>query len=320
MLFDTHCHLNFKAFDGQIEQVIDRAKEAGVGQFIVPGTDVETSKKAVELAERYDNVYAAVGVHPHHVFKIINKKSEIQSTKSETNPNVQNSFRNSNLENLNIVSNIRISSFGFILNNIERLLRHPKVVAIGEIGLDRHYYQDTKYKNYQINDEFMKLQKYLFIAQIKLAEQYSKKLIIHTREAAGETLQIIGETLPDFALTNRVVFHCCEAENSLLDYALAHQIYIGVDGDVTYSKKKQDFIKKVPLELIVLETDSPFLLPRLRPTDGESSARQAEPLRFPNEPKNIVLIAQTIAKIKNVSINRLVDITTKNAENLFQVR
>lgn len=272
-MIDTHCHLNFKAFEGKVDEAIKRAEKVGVGYFVVPGTDVPTSKKAVELAEKYPNVVAAVGIHPHHVFQ----------------------YQKSNIKN--------------DLKEIEKLLQNKKVVAVGEVGLDRHYYNDTKYKEYRINNDFMDLQKILFKAQIKLAMKYKKSLIIHTRETAGECLEIIGDSSILDALKGSMVFHCCEADNRLLEFALAHQIYIGVDGDVTYNQEKQEFVKKIPLELILLETDSPFLLP--------------EPLRskklYPNEPKNIVLIADTIARLKNISIKRLIEATTKNAKKLFQV-
>jgi len=194
------------------------------------------------------------------------------------------------------------------LLEIEKLLTLPKVVAVGEVGLDRHIYQKTKYRNYQIDEKFIGLQKQLFIEQIKLAIKYEKSLIIHSREAAGEMLAILGESSLTTPLTGHIVFHCCEANDRLVEFALNHHIYIGVDGDVTYSKSKQEFVKKVPLELLVLETDSPFLLP--------------EPLRsqkiYPNEPKNLLLIAEKIAELKKTSIKHLIEATTENAKKLFQ--
>jgi len=269
-MFDTHCHLNFKAFDGQVEQVIKRAKKAGVNYFVVPGTDLETSKRAVELAEKYSEIYVAVGIHPHHAREI----------------SIQHS-----------------------VSCIQDLLKSKKVVAIGEVGIDKYVYKKTKYENYQINPEFVQAQKQLFIAQIKLAVKYKKSLIIHNREATGETLAILGESSILDPLAGHIVFHCCEANDCLLKFALAHHIYIGVDGDVTYSLSKKEFVKKIPLELLVLETDSPLLLP--------------EPLRsqkkYPNEPKNLVLIAQKIAEIKKTSINQLIKVTDDNSKKLFQI-
>lgn len=271
-MVDTHCHLNFKTFDGRVEDVIKRAKEVGVERFIVPGTDIESSKKAVELAEKYNEVYAAVGIHPHHAREI----------------NIQ-----------------------YAVSSIQELLSNKKVVAVGEVGMDKHVYKKTKYDNYQIDPEFVQAQKQLFIEQIKLAVKYKKSLIIHNRQA-GELLAIIGESSVAKALTGRAVFHCCEANDQLLQFALAHQIYIGVDGDVTYSSSKIEFVKKIPLELLVLETDSPFLIPEpLRSRSGSKS--------LVNEPKNLQLIAQQISEMKNTPIKRLIEVTQRNSLTLFNI-
>ena len=141
-MFDTHCHLNFSRFSGRVQDVIDKAKEIGVTQIVVPGTDIKTSIKALELAKQYEHVYAAVGIHPHHAVEISPLESEGQ-LKS-------------------------------VISNIEKLLQHEKVIAVGEVGLDKHYYQNTKYADYTISPEFIDLQKELLIAQIKLATQYKK--------------------------------------------------------------------------------------------------------------------------------------------------
>lgn len=283
-MLDTHCHLNFKAFAGQVEKIINDAKKAGVRKIVVPGTDVKTSKKAVSIAEKYQEVYAAVGIHPHHIY--------------------QYQVQNSNLKTQNY--NLKLKSD---IKGVEKLLEGKKVVAVGEVGLDRHYYQKTKYEDYKIDEDFFNLQKQVFIYQIKLAIKYKKSLIIHNREAAGEMLTIVGESPILNPLAGRIVFHCCEANNQLLEFALAHRIYIGVDGDVTYNKEKQQFVKKIPLDLLLLETDSPFLLP--------------EPLRsqkkFPNQPKNLLLIAEFVARLKNLSVNQLINKTTENAIKFFNL-
>lgn len=254
--------------------MIAQATDTGVTDIVVPGTDIKTSIKALEIAKLHDNVYAAVGIHPHHVYEC--------NVKRET-CNVRN-----------------------IIKEIESLLSHPKVVAIGEVGLDKHYYQETKYADYTVSPEFIYLQKELLTAQIKLAIKYKKSLILHNREAKKEFLEIMTENW-DEMLAYKTVFHCCEADQDLLSFAREHHIFIGVDGDVTYDLQKQEFVKTVPLDLLVLETDSPYLLP--------------EPLRsqkkFPNEPKNISIIAQYISTLKNVSIKRLIEATTVNARRLF---
>ncbi|OGK09684.1 hypothetical protein A2767_07510 [Candidatus Roizmanbacteria bacterium RIFCSPHIGHO2_01_FULL_35_10] len=279
-MFDTHCHLNFKAFEGRVEEVIDNAKKAGINSIVVPGTDLESSKKAVEISERFDQVYAAVGIHPHHVFEIQSNNDSGQAGMTKE------------------------------MQEIEKLLTHKKVVAIGEIGLDRHYYNKTKYPDYKIDESFLELQKDFLRKQIELAIKYKKSIIFHNREARKDFL----ETLTDYRslITDyRCVFHCCEPDQALLEYAIRHKIFIGVDGDITYRKDKQEFIKTVPLKMLVLETDSPLLLPiQLR---GDNKRRPA------NEPKNLKLIADFIAEIIGIKVETLEKITVENSGKLFKI-
>jgi TatD DNase family protein len=169
-MFDTHCHLNFSAFDGILEKVIFEAKNEGVEKFVVPGTDVETSKKAIEIAKKYEGVYAAVGIHPHHVFKIKNEKIKNKNLSSESEGDNEK---------------LKISK---MIKAIENLLIEPKVVAVGEIGLDRHIYQKTKYEDYKIDEEFIALQKEVFLAQLNLAKKYKKTVIIHNRQAKNDLM------------------------------------------------------------------------------------------------------------------------------------
>lgn len=275
-MFDTHTHLNFKAFYKNLDQVISDAKNAGINNFLIPGTDLETSQKAVEIARQYDHVWAAVGIHPHHAKE----------------------FRIKNYE-------LRIKEF-------ENLLKNNKVLAVGEVGLDKHVYQETKYENYHVDQDFIDTQKELLIWQIKLAVKHNKSLILHNREAVEEILEILEilENHWNNALSGRTVFHCCEPDERLLTFAKEHKIYLGVDGDITCSKKKQAFIKKIPLDFLVLETDSPFLLP-----EPLKSAK-----KYPNEPKNLKIIAAFIADILEMKTEDLAKITTKNALRLFNLK
>ena len=290
-MIDTHCHLNFKAFRKNLPDVIDGAKKAGVNQIIVPGTDLETSKKAVEIAQIYEGVWAAVGIHPHHAYEIINDKSEALNSKFQTNSN----YQNSNVQNKKV-------------SDLEELLSRPKVVAVGEIGLDKHQYQKTKYENYRIDSELVELQKELLGFQIKLAIKYKKAVILHSRESTTDILDFLTHN-SSFLTPNKIVFHCCEPDDRLLDFAIKNNIYIGVDGDVTYWEDKKEFVKKIPLELLVLETDSPYLLPE--PLKSEKA--------YPNEPKNLPLIAEFIANLRNISINQIIEATVNNSKKLFSI-
>ena len=310
-MFDTHCHLNFKAFnpsssrhisglrrdfDSSLESsrslkktlpdVVARAREVGVTAIVVPGTDVKTSRRGVEIAEKIDGIYAAVGIHPHHAMKYLTRHAELDSASLNEIPN-----------------QVRDDVY-----EIEKLLSHPKVVAVGEVGLDRYIYDNTVYKDYQVDLRFLQLQKGLFQKQIELAVRFKKSLILHNREAKDDFLQILREKW-DTHLEFRTVFHCCEPDEELLAHAKEHHIFIGVDGDVTYSKKKQEFIKNVPLDMLVLETDSPFLLP--------------EPLKsqkkYPNEPANVAIICKFISQLRDEDIDKIQKITTVNAKRLFSL-
>jgi len=294
-MFDTHCHLNFSAFDGILGEVIFEAKNAGVEKFVVPGTDVETSKKAVEIAKKYEGVYAAVGIHPHHIYEVKRQKAKVKS------------------------GNLKLK-INELIKEIENLLKEEKVVAIGEIGLDRHIYQKTKYEDYQIDEEFIALQKEVFLAQLNLAKKYKKAVIIHNRQAKDDLLKILTSNW-QLVTSNRIVFHCCEPDFvqtrhgvSLLDFAKKHHIYIGVDGDVTYDPKKQAFVKEIPLSLLVLETDSPFLLPKV----PKKTVFKKDCL-YINTPKNLIFIAQKVAEIKGEKVEKIREITKENGERLFKI-
>jgi len=280
-MFDTHCHLNFKAFKNVVDDVIVSAKNAGVSYFVVPGTDIKTSEQAVSIASEYECVYAAVGIHPHHIYEYQTKKDESQDYEK----NIEND-----------------------LNIISKLLINKKVVAVGEVGVDKYYYRDTKYSTYHINDAFIKLQIIALESQIKLALEHDKSLILHNRLASDLLFETLTKIWDD-KLKKRTVIHCCEAEDRLLDFAIAKGTYIGVDGDVTFSKPKQQFIKKVPLNLLVVETDSPFIVP--------------EPLKSqnkrPNTPANLHLIVKEVSRLKNETVEKIIKETTTNGKELFRI-
>lgn len=259
MLIDTHSHLQFKVFDKNRDEVIKRAKESGVTKIIAVGTDLQSSKKAVEISEKYPQIFASVGIHPHHLF-----------------------------ENRNYLKD---------LEEIEKLVRNPKVAAIGETGIDKYLYKITKYPNYLISKQFLNLQKEIFWLQIKLALKHNRALIIHNREAVKETLEVLEKNWDD-KLRNRSVFHFCEPDNRLLDFAKSHNIFIGVDGDVLTDKTKQEFVKKIPLGLLVLETDSPFIS---------------------KEPKDLKIILEFVSKLLKIDKEKLEEVTFKKSKLLFKL-
>lgn len=278
-MFDTHCHLNFKAYGKNREEIIRKTRESGVSHVVVPGTNVDTSQAAVLLADTHEGIYASVGIHPHHVFELYIRLCKGGSFADVVDAEIE---------------------------KIRRLVSSPKVVAVGELGLDRHMYVKTKYEEYHVTDDFVGVQKEVMIRQIYIALEHDKSVIIHNREASLDLLKVMEEVW-DEKLRGRAVFHCCEPNDELLNYAVRHGIYIGVDGDITYDNRKKSFIQSVPEELLVLETDGPYLLP--------------EPLRsqkaYPNAPYNLEIIAETVARWRSSSVESIKKRTAENGKRLF---
>ena len=276
MLIDTHAHLNFKAFRKDLDNTLWKAREAGVGRIIVPGADLETSKRAVELARSYETIYAAVGIHPHHAKEI--KKLETEKLKE----------------------------------NLKRLAKNNKVVAIGECGLDYYQYKKSKDRDYlesdglKVDKNLKKIQKEIFKIHLELAQALKLPVIFHCREAQED----MKKSLKGLKFKGlKGVFHCFSGDEKFLKWVLKKGFSVGFDGNITYNEKWQKIIKKTPIRKILLETDAPLLIP--------------EPLKsqkkFPNKPENIKVIAEFIAKIKGDSLLRVARQTTKNAKELFQL-
>lgn len=263
MLFDTHCHLNIDPLDKNIDEIIQKANDVGVDYLLIPGTTIETSIKAVKIASKYKNVFAAVGIHPTDEKKLQNPKS------------------------------LKLQEFDSLVNN-------SKVVAIGEIGLDY----------FKIKSEEEKIfQKEIFIKQLEFAKNNKKSVIIHCREASNDIIAILNEYWDDYFF-GRMVFHCCEANINLLNMAKQKNICMGFDGDITYKTDKHDFIKEIPLDLLVLETDAPFLTP--------------EPIRltekFPNKPENLSVISKFVSNLLKIEKEELEKKVFENSSRLFNIK
>ncbi|MBU0619325.1 TatD family hydrolase [Patescibacteria group bacterium] len=226
MLIDTHCHLNFQAFEPDLEAVIKRAQTAGVTKIIIPGSDLTNSQKAIELAEKYAGIYAAVGIHPHHAIQIQN----LEKTRQK------------------------------LLHLCESALDR-KVVAIGECGLDYHEYQITKYPENKITPKVKQLQKKLFKVHLQVAKKLKLPLIIHNRQAHDDILKLLNSQF-SIGQFPKGVFHCFSGNQAFLRQVLERGFYVGIDANITYSHGLQGLAKKIPLERLVLETDAPFLTPQ----------------------------------------------------------
>ncbi len=277
-LVDTHTHLNFQVFSEDWQQVVERSIEAQVKQMLVVGTDITSSKRAIKLAESNPALYAAVGIHPHHVQGI--------------------------------------QDLRFTIQDLRKLAQHPKVVAIGEVGLDYHVYTNSKYQTLNIkNDEKLKnLQKQLMGMQVQLAKELNKPMILHSREAGNEVLDVIEHFSKIDGKLPQGVFHCFEGNKKYLQQILARGFYVGFTGNITYAADRARVAQEVPLNRLLLETDCPYMAPV---SQGEVKSKFTPRVR--SEPANVTIIAQFHAKRRGLKVLEIAKQTTKNARYLFQL-
>ena len=262
-LADTHCHLYFELFCEDLQEVLERAGDCGITRIMIPGIDLETSKQAVQLTEDYIGGYAAVGVHPNDV------------------------------------------AAGWTVNTFQELkdlARHPKVRAVGEIGLD--YYRDRSPRDLQLK---------AFVSQLEMAADLQLPVIIHNRESMQDLWPILSDWQTQLErsgsqLAHRPgVLHSFDGTLDTAYYAIQHHFLIGVSGPVTFknAKDRQQIMTELPLGSLVLETDAPFLTPH--PFRGRR-----------NEPARILNIAEKLAKLKSLTVEQVAQETSRNAEYLFQ--
>ena len=253
MLADSHAHIDDERFDADREEVVARALAAGVSLIVNIGADMASSARSVALAEKYPEIYAAVGMHPH----------DSQDMK-------ETDYR-----------------------QLEQWANHPKVVAIGEIGLDYHYDLSPR-----------PVQKEVFLRQLDLARKTGKPFIIHEREAHADMLDIIRNA----ARGLNGVFHCFSGSVETAREYLKMGFYISVAGPVTFPKslKTKEVAKAVPLDRLLVETDSPYLTPQ--PFRGKR-----------NEPAYVRLVAEEIANLRDISLAELAEVTTANVRKLFNI-
>ena len=252
MYFDTHAHFDSKTYDGDREALFAAMREEGVELILDPGCDVFSSRKALDLAEQFPFVYAAVGNHPED----LDKYSE-------------EAFR-----------------------EICAMAEHPKCVAIGEIGLD--YYWDASRKEEQ---------KALFRRQIEIALARRLPVIVHDREAHGDSLDIVRR-YPDV----RGVFHCYSGSKEMAEELLKRGWYLGFDGPITYknARKAIEVLEICPLDRLLMETDSPYLSPV--PRRGKR-----------NDSRNLRYIAEKIAEVKGLGCEEVEKISMENGRRLFNL-
>jgi TatD DNase family protein len=251
-LIDTHAHLDFNDYDQDRIEVFNRARKIGVEKIVNIGADLAGSRRAVKLAEEYDDIYAAVGIHPHEA-DTVNKQS---------------------------------------LNEIKALAASNKVKAIGECGLDFYYDNSPR-----------EIQKEAFKKQLNLALELELPVVIHSREAAAETIEILDET-SDFA--ENLIFHCYAYGPEEIEEIIKRDYYAAFGGLITFNSAQpiRDALKEMPLDRILLETDAPYLTPA--PHRGKR-----------NEPAYLEHIVKKAAAIRGISAEKMAEITTENAERIY---
>jgi len=294
MLIDTHAHLNFNAFEEDFDEVIQRSLENDIWMINI-GSQYNTSKKAVEIAQKYKKgVYAAIGLHPIHL-------EERKIDKTETGSLLK--FKT------------RAEEFNY--EKYKELAQNPKVVAIGEIGLDYYYKPKTKRKL----EEFKQKQKEVFLKQLKLAQELNLPVIFHCRMAHDDLINELK--INNYELGIKGVIHCFTGNWKQAEKYLEMGFYLGFNG-IIFKLNLDEIIKKTPLEKILIETDCPYLTP------PKVTGR--------NEPLHLKYIVKKIAKIKNLRAKRtpfssspsfslrensvfeeIAKITTENAKKLFKI-
>lgn len=256
MLFDTHAHLNDDAYKDDLEEVILRAKEAGVKLINIVGFDDKSIAKALEITEKYDFMYLTVGWHPVEAIDFTEEK-------------------------YNMIKNI--------------VQTNPKVVAIGEIGLD--YYWDKSPRE---------IQKEVFRKQIRLAKELKKPIVIHCRDAMADTLQILKE---EKASEIGGIMHSFSGSKESMEIALKENFHISLGGPVTFKNAKvpKEIAKNCPLDKLLIETDCPYLTPT--PYRGKR-----------NETGYVKYVAQEIADLREMPYDKLAEQTYINACKLFKIK
>ena len=253
MIFDTHAHYDDKQFDEDREQLLDSMRAGGVGTIVNASATVESWDKVLELTREYPFVYGMIGVHPDEAGALDEEK----------------------------------------FARMERLLQEEKVVAVGEIGLD--YYWDN---------ESHEVQKRWFIRQLELARKWNMPVNIHSREAAADTLEIMKK----YAQGMKVIIHCYSYSKEMAEEYVKMGYLIGVGGVVTFknARRLKETVEAIPLSQVVLETDCPYLAPE--PNRGKR-----------NSSLNLSYVAQAIADLKGITAEEVIKVTGENAKAFYGI-
>ncbi len=272
MLIDIHAHIDDDKLKDDVENVVKRASEAGVKYIVNATCDIDSINDTLALAKKFENVYATLGIHPQALFEYDEK----------------------------------------VENMIYAEKDNPKVIGVGEIGLDYHdmetqiAYIKQSYPQYQniTEDEVIKVQKDIFIKQIKLASRMNLPIVVHSRDATQDTLEIIKEYAA--ILPQKGLIHCFSGSAEIAREYFKLGFYISVGGSVTFKNARNipEVLRQCGIDNVMLETDCPYLCPE--PYRGQI-----------NEPKNVVLVNDKIADLLDLDYKEVEEKTTANARKLF---
>ena len=252
-LVDTHTHLNDGKFQADVKETVQRARAGGVTRMLTMGDTLESSERAVNLAESYEGLYAGVGIHPEEAFEMTSREDDILAGWTDM----------------------------------------PKVVAIGEIGLDYYWEKD---------EDRRALQRRIFIRQLDLARELHMPVCIHDRDAHGDTLAILKKEGKGI----RGVLHCYSGSYEMARELIKMGWYIGVDGPLTFKNaaKLPEIVKAMPMERLLVETDAPYMAPV--PMRGKR-----------NEPAYVRFVAEKVAELRGMTLDEVAEKTTENAVQLY---
>jgi TatD DNase family protein len=257
--FDSHSHYNDEKFNEDREQLIQDTYKDGITKFICAGYNIQSSIEALEMSKKFEFIYSICGISPN----------DIPQSEQELWKDVEE------------------------ISKIIKQNNTPKLVAIGEIGLDYYWNKENK-----------ELQKQAFKNQIELANDLELPIVIHSRDASVDTIEILKE----YPVKKKGIFHCCQLNQEMIRQALELGYYISFAGPITFknAKSAEDCVRMVPMDRILIETDSPYLSPE--PNRGKR-----------NDSRNVKYVAQKIADIKGLSLEEVAEITYENAMRIFDI-
>lgn len=291
-LFDAHGHLTDEKYAQDLQQILQNARQTGLCGIVSAGYDLASSQAAIALAQQENNVFATMGVHPENVAENwFEAQEDFAEFIKKAQKNLENCFK-----------------------TLKKLAKNAKVVAVGEIGLDYHFLNELDQIKHEKQGQGLaeeekiqikNLQKFAFERQIDLANELNLPIVVHSRDAMGDTLEILQKHKP----LKESLLHCYSGSLESAKILMKLGFSFSFGGVLTFKNARsvQEVAANLPLERILLETDCPYMSP--------------EPFRGKrNEPKNVIYVADKISRLKNIPLEQVAEITTQNSLRLFGIK